>query len=86
MQPVSNDTNLPGFFPATAMPDVDWWELLWPEPKQALATLGIHSDMEVVDLCCGDGLFTAPLAFMSRRVVGIDIDLVAPVIDHDGNF
>jgi ubiquinone/menaquinone biosynthesis C-methylase UbiE len=30
--------------------------------------------MEVIDLCCGDGLFTAPLALMSRRVVGIDID------------
>lgn len=74
MQPVTNDTNLPGFFPATAMPDADWWELLWPEPKQVLATLGIQPDLEVVDLCCGDGLFTAPLALMSRRVVGIDID------------
>jgi ubiquinone/menaquinone biosynthesis C-methylase UbiE len=63
-----------GFFPATAMPDADWWEALWPEPKQVLATLGIRADMEVIDLCCGDGLFTAPLALMSQRVVGIDID------------
>ena len=30
--------------------------------------------MEVVDLCCGDGLFTAPLALVSRHVIAIDID------------
>jgi ubiquinone/menaquinone biosynthesis C-methylase UbiE len=30
--------------------------------------------MEVVDLCCGDGLFTAPLALLCRHVIGIDID------------
>src|SRR5262249_35673300 len=30
--------------------------------------------MEVVDLCCGDGLFTAPLARMVRRVIAVDID------------
>ncbi len=56
------------------MPDPEWWEALWPQPKQVLIALGIRSDMEVVDLCCGDGLFTAPLALMSQRVIGIDID------------
>jgi SAM-dependent methyltransferase len=30
--------------------------------------------MEIVDLCCGDGLFTAPLSLMCRRVIGIDLD------------
>jgi ubiquinone/menaquinone biosynthesis C-methylase UbiE len=30
--------------------------------------------MEVVDLCCGDGWFTAPLALASRHVIAIDID------------
>ena len=69
-----NDTTLPGFFPATAMPSPDWWEALWPEPKQVLTALGIQSDMVVVDLCCGDGLFTAPLARMAKHVIGIDID------------
>jgi SAM-dependent methyltransferase len=69
-----NDTTLAGFFPATAMPDSDWWEALWPEPKQVLTALGIRADMDVVDLCCGDGLFTAPLALLSRHVIGIDID------------
>jgi SAM-dependent methyltransferase len=71
---MTNDTTLLCFFPATAMPDVDWWEALWPEPQQVLAALGVQPHMEVVDLCCGDGLFTAPLALMSRRVIAIDID------------
>jgi ubiquinone/menaquinone biosynthesis C-methylase UbiE len=63
-----------GFFPATAMPDADWWKVVWPQPAKVLADLGIEPSMEVVDLCCGDGLFTAPLALMSRHVIGIDID------------
>lgn len=71
---VTNDTSLPGFYPATAMPDPDWWQALWPEPQQVLVALGVGPDMEVVDLCCGDGLFTAPLALMVRRVIAVDID------------
>lgn len=69
-----NDTTLLGFFPATAMPDSDWWGALWPQPKQVLTALGFQRDVEVVDLCCGDGLFTAPLALIARHVIGIDID------------
>ena len=30
--------------------------------------------MDVVDLCCGDGLFTAPLALACRHLTAIDID------------
>jgi ubiquinone/menaquinone biosynthesis C-methylase UbiE len=63
-----------GFFPATAMPDADWWQALWPRPGNVLAALGIGPDMEVVDLCCRDGLFTAPLARMVLHVVAIDLD------------
>ena len=74
MHPVTNDTTLPGFFPATAMPDEDWWQALWPEPKQIIAALGIRPDMDVIDLCCGDGLFTAPLALAARHVTAVDID------------
>ena len=74
MQPVINDTTLPGFFPATGMPDEDWWQTLWPEPKHVIAALGIRPEMDVIDLCCGDGLFTAPLALASQYVVAIDID------------
>ena len=68
------DGMIEGFFPATAMPDPDWWEALWPRPGEVLAELGPQSDMEVVDLCCGDGLFTAPLARMVHHVVAIDLD------------
>jgi ubiquinone/menaquinone biosynthesis C-methylase UbiE len=63
-----------GFFPATGMPDADWWQALWPQPGKVLAKLDIKADSEVVDLCCGDGLFTAPLARMVRHVIGVDID------------
>jgi SAM-dependent methyltransferase len=63
-----------GFFPATAMPDTDWWEALWPQPGKVLADLGIEPSMKAVDLCCGDGLFTAPLARMVQHVIAIDID------------
>jgi ubiquinone/menaquinone biosynthesis C-methylase UbiE len=63
-----------GFFPATSMPDADWWQALWPRPDAVLRTLGIAQDAEVVDLCAGDGLFTIPLARMVRRVVAIDLD------------
>lgn len=71
---MTGDTRPPGFFPATAMPDPDWWDVLWPEPQQVLVSLGIRPEMEVVDLCCGNGLFTVPLAMMCRRVIAIDID------------
>ena len=30
--------------------------------------------MTAIDLCCGDGLFTVPLARMARRVIAIDLD------------
>jgi ubiquinone/menaquinone biosynthesis C-methylase UbiE len=65
---------LPGFFVGTGMPDPGWWEALWPDPARVLADVGIASGMEVVDLCCGDGWFTLPLARMVRSVVAIDID------------
>jgi len=74
MPAATNDTSLVGFFPATRMPDPDWWQALWPQPQRVLAALGIRPDIEVVDLCCGDGLFTAPLALMVRRVIAVDID------------
>ncbi len=63
------------FFPATAMPDSDWWSALWPDPEGALRALGIEPQMTVVDLCCGDGHFTAPLArLVGGRVYGVDLD------------
>jgi SAM-dependent methyltransferase len=72
---MNGDTILAGFFPATAMPDGDWWEALWPHPGQVLADLGVTPGTDMaVDLCCGDGMFTAPLIPLARHLVAIDID------------
>jgi SAM-dependent methyltransferase len=56
------------------MPDRDWWDALWPHPDRVLAAIGVEPGMDVIDLCCGDGLFTAPLAHVAHRVIAIDID------------
>lgn len=62
-------------FPATTMPDHDWWAALWPDPGQILQQLGIQPDMTVLDLCCGDGYFTAPLAKrVGGKVYALDLD------------
>jgi SAM-dependent methyltransferase len=66
--------NLPGFFEGTGMPDPDWWEALWPDPAKVLTDTGVRPGMDAVDLCCGDGWFTLPLARIARRVIAIDID------------
>jgi ubiquinone/menaquinone biosynthesis C-methylase UbiE len=63
-----------GFFPATTMPDADWWQALWPDPTKVLAKMGVEPGMVVVDLCCGDGLFTAALSRIADRACAIDID------------
>jgi ubiquinone/menaquinone biosynthesis C-methylase UbiE len=65
---------IPGFFEGTGMPDPGWWEALWPDPAKVLLDVGIGPGMDVVDLCCGDGWFTFPLAKLARSVVAIDID------------
>src|SRR5574341_6528 len=63
-------------FPATGMPDRDWWQALWPDPAKVLEALGLQAGMMVVDLCCGDGYFTGPLASLVNpgRVIAIDLD------------
>jgi ubiquinone/menaquinone biosynthesis C-methylase UbiE len=65
---------IPGFFEGTGMPDPGWWEALWPDPAKVLTDVGVKPGMDVVDLCCGDGWFTLPLARLARNVVAIDID------------
>ena len=63
------------FFPATAMPDKVWWSALWPNPDSTVRMLGIEAGMTVVDICCGDGHFTAPLAeLVNGKVYALDID------------
>ena len=63
-----------GFFEGTGMPDLGWWEALWPDPARVLVDVGIANGMRVIDLCCGDGWFTLPLAKIARAVIAIDID------------
>lgn len=70
---------LGGKFPATGMPDGDWWQTLWPDPEGVLRRLGIDFGSTVLDLCCGDGHFTAPMAHIVGgigRVMALDLDPV----------
>jgi SAM-dependent methyltransferase len=64
---------LPGFFEGTELP-ADWWDALWPAPADVLLRAGIKPGMDVIDLCCGDGLFTLPMARIAHHVIAIDID------------
>jgi len=63
-----------GFFQGTEMPTAGWWEALWPDPAKVLASIGLKPNMEVVDLCSGDGWFTLQIAKVAHHVVAIDID------------
>ncbi len=64
------------FFPATRMPDRDWWSALWPDPEAVLEKLEVPREEPAVDLCCGDGYFTAPLARLvtPARVYALELD------------
>jgi ubiquinone/menaquinone biosynthesis C-methylase UbiE len=64
----------PGFFQGTEMPTAGWWEALWPDPAAVLAAVGLHSGVDVIDLCSGDGWFTLQIAKIARHVSAIDID------------
>jgi SAM-dependent methyltransferase len=64
----------PAFFEGTEMPTAGWWETLWPNPARLLEAVGLKRNMDVVDLCCGDGWFTSEMAKVARRVLAIDID------------
>ena len=63
-----------GFFPATTMPDADWWQNLWPDPVKVLVEMSVEPGTVAVDLCSGDGLFTLALTGIAGRVYVIDID------------
>lgn len=63
-------------FPATLMPDKDWWQALWPDPAGVLRAVGIEPGMKVVDLCCGDGHFTRPMCELAHpgNTWALDLD------------
>ena len=58
------------------MPDEDWWHVLWPDPSRVIGDVGIIKNMDVVDLCCGDGYFTKPICEAANpgKVYAIDMD------------
>lgn len=66
--------SLPGFFQGTEMPTAGWWEALWPAPADVLSAVGMTADMNVVDLCSGDGWFTLQIARIAHHVTAIDLD------------
>ncbi|WP_456379909.1 class I SAM-dependent methyltransferase [Thiolapillus sp.] len=74
-----NDERL---FPATVMPDKDWWHALWPDPDAVLRAIGIEPGMDVVDLCCGDGHFTLPLCSLVQSGEVWALDLDAELLDQ----
>ncbi len=64
-------------FPATVMPDRNWWHALWPNPDGVIKALGIEPGMTAVDLGCGYGYFTAAIARQvgpKGRAIGFDLD------------
>src|SRR5262252_7509021 len=62
-------------FAGTSMPSRDWWAALFLDPSGLLRTLGVREDTTALDLCCGDGYFTAPLArIVGGRVYAVDVD------------
>jgi ubiquinone/menaquinone biosynthesis C-methylase UbiE len=64
----------PAFFEDTEMPTAGWWSALWPNPAGVLEAVGLKQKMDVIDLCCGDGRFTAAIAKVAHQVIAIDID------------
>ncbi len=63
-------------YPGTSMPDRDWWSALWPNPEAMLRGLGARPGRRALDVCCGDGYFTVPLARLTApaTTVGVDLD------------
>ena len=64
----------PAFFEGTEMPTAGWWPALWPDPASVLEAVGLKRNMDVIDLCCGDGWFTLAIATAAHQVIAIDID------------
>lgn len=63
-------------FQNTRQPDWDWWEELWPNPKDVLRTVGLSSGQSVADIGSGNGYFTFPAAKLvdNSPVYAIDVD------------
>jgi SAM-dependent methyltransferase len=57
------------------MPDHEWWAAIFRDPVSMVRALGVELGMTALDLCCGDGHFTAALADVTNgRVYALDFD------------
>jgi SAM-dependent methyltransferase len=66
---------MPDRFQNTAQPDRDWWEALWPDPREIVERFGVGPSDRAVDVCAGDGLFTLALAeHTDESVYAVDLD------------
>jgi ubiquinone/menaquinone biosynthesis C-methylase UbiE len=64
----------PAFFEGSEMPTAGWWATLWPDPAAVLEAAGLRRNMDAIDLCCGEGWFTLPMAKVIHQVIAIDLD------------
>jgi predicted methyltransferase len=80
------DMNVDALFPATVMPDKEWWQTLWPNPEAVLRSVGIEPDMHVVDLCCGDGHFTKPMCQLVEPGKTWAVDLDESLLGQAGEY
>lgn len=67
-------------FPATLMPDADWWQVLWPDPISVLKQVGMRPGMKVIDLCCGTGYFTREMCTLIAPGHLYAVDLVEELL------
>ena len=74
--------NNSALFPATVMPDKDWWYTLWPDPEAILRAVGIARNKQVVDLCCGDGHFTLPMCKLVDPGIVWALDMDADLLNE----
>lgn len=79
-----------GYFPPRRCPIAIGGKPCGRTPWGVLRGLGVEPGMTAVDLCCGDGYFTAPLAaIVDGRVYGVDLDpalldLARGEVEHRG--
>lgn len=71
-------------FRNTGMPDWDWWGELWSDPEGVLRQVGLLDVDSLVDIACGDGIFTVPAAqhVETMYAVDLDTDLLARLDDY----
>ena len=72
-------------FPASSMPDNDWWHCLWSDPKSTIDSLELPRSTKIaVDLCCGNGMFTPYLSRFADTVYGIELS--SELMEEAKNF